>query len=150
MRPIKFRGKRKDNGEWVVGNLVQPGTVSAFIVGPMIEANEEYCNLEWWHPIDAKTVGQFCGLKDKNGKPIFEGDILRASTLSSFQNQIYVCELRCLAFGFRGTSKRINGLVDYTWDTITNDSIKQVDLEVIGNLYENPELLKGGSSGESK
>ena len=74
-RVIKFRGKRKDNGEWVYGNLVD--REKPFIVGRMIESNEEYCNLDWWHPVLPETVGEFSGLHDKNGKEIWEGDLIR-------------------------------------------------------------------------
>lgn len=91
---------------------------------------------------DNYVVMQFIGILDKNGKEIYEGDILCPTTPSTYINQLYIADRHCLAFGFKGTVKGINQFVDYTWDTITNGSIEQVkDLEVVGSIYENAELL---------
>ena len=125
MRDIEFRGKRTDNGEWVYGNLVRGCDKKyAYIVE---FGNEELCrNYVDVHP---ETIGQYTGLKDKNGTKIFEGDIGRrrddiflidwseekAAFVMIFHD--YICEILYL---------------EELWD----------DAEVIGNIHDNPELLE--------
>lgn len=71
MREILFRGKRIDNGEWVEGWYIQTNT------GEHRIANIAENGLPELYPIDYVSIGQFTGLYDKNGKRIFEGDVLR-------------------------------------------------------------------------
>ena len=118
MREIFFRGKRTDNGEWEYGDLwCNPyGKRAVCIVSPINDQGTTGGN-----EVIPETVGQYTGLTDKNGRKIFEGDIMR--------NAGNVVE-------FYGGDFCINGDSPLSYWTGT---------EVIGNIYDNPELLEGGN-----
>lgn len=71
-REIKFRGKRLDNGKWIYGDLLTPKSIDD---GYWIRYDDEDGDT-LTHQVDPATVGQFTGLHDKNGTPIFEGDLI--------------------------------------------------------------------------
>ena len=126
MREIKFRGKRLDNGEWVYGYLIG----NDVIVGDIVESSNEYFNTEFWYKVDPKTVGQFTGIKDENGTGIYEGDILRDEFDRVFRVYWVDGEAR---FTIRQKKRKTEYFM----------VISHIHPVVIGNIYENPELLKG-------
>lgn len=150
MREILFRAKREDNGEWVYGYYVRmpDAAGSAHRMYVPAENPDESNNVFY---IDLKTVGQFTGLTDKNGVKIFEGDILSCNDYpyTSDGNQNYYAEVvwfdKNAAFGlytFKNPMSKVRGVsegCDYI-DDFTSDV-----WEVIGNIYDNPELLGGDS-----
>lgn len=140
MREILFRGKDIISGEWITGFLVDGNHIGCFV-----EAN----------PIRPETVGQFTGLTDKNGKKIFEGDIVRFTwehcVLSSPGGYfIYpsgtVFEVRCLESGYMLCKAGDNANYPNANGKVANYVFWNfhIGLEVVGNIYDNPELLDLG------
>ena len=131
MREIRFRGKRTDTKEWVYGYLAD---------GDMI------CN---WskdrisYEVIPHTVGQFTGLHDKNGKEIYEGDIIRS--FDSEGEPIIHSVVWC------GPCAKFSALLDSnskygrTYCDLDKDWIDKFCKEVFGNIYDNQEFLKGGN-----
>ena len=130
MREILFRGKRLDNGDWVYGYYVHIGPVScqrAYII-------PEYASSLYVNEVDPSTVGQYTGLKDKNGKRIFDGDI--AKVLQGKDKDIAYVGFENGAFMLY---PRTGNIYERTlWSYWYNDW----DVEVIGNITDNPELLE--------
>lgn len=126
MREILFRGKRKDNGEWVYGCYV-------FQNGKHIIFDKD---TTWHHYIDKSTVGQYTGLTDRNGKKIFEGDLVKYLNPFPFVKEYIVSEV-AFDLGFCGFIP----FADYDCDC--GEYVSSNDCEVIGNIHDTPELLDG-------
>ena len=130
MREILFRGKRMDNGEWVYGYYVHIGPVSCqrtYII-------PEYASALYVNEVYPSTVGQYTGLKDKNGKRIFEGDV--AKVLQGKDKDIAYVGFENGAFMLY---PKTGNIYERTlWEYWYNDW----DVEVIGNITDNPELLE--------
>lgn len=123
-----FRGKRKDNNEWVTGDLMQwsDGTIRICVESGVDEKTTV--------TVIPETVGQCTGLKDENGKLIFEGDIVKG--LFNFGLEIMsVCTFKDGAFGL--TAKQCGA---YHFSAFT--SLWEVQYEVIGNIHDNPNLCR--------
>lgn len=135
MREILFRGKRLDNGEWVEGAFLNDRDGSFYICPAASDItygdNGNRRRIGCWFKVDPSTVGQYTGLTDKNGKRIFEWDVVR------------IIERGMIADG--GVVFFENG---YPGGWLVGDKefkhkcslAMRVDVEVFGNVYDNPEL----------
>lgn len=163
MREILFRGKRTDNGEWETGSLV--------IIRDGCSDKEVFIadKMTGYHtPVIPETVGQYTGLTDKNGRKIFEGDIVLTQ---DYYDKPYAKNRK---------SKKHIGVVEYKigssnhffsretgkWDAYIEWEAEWIvkikhygkfvhgdwgyffDCEVIGNIHDNPELLEGGDGND--
>ena len=136
MREILFRGKRVDNGKWVYGSLfdgfqqryISPSAIAmctfdgALCLGGFVEVYPE-------------SIGQYTGLTDKNGKRIFEGDILRRAY---HPNEDMIVEWHDGRFVFY---RRIYPK-DYGHESLVCCQQNVDRLSIIGNIHDNPELLE--------
>ena len=141
MREILFRGQRKDNGEWIEGSTIWFDDELCFIMPSYPNASTlTYAQLFALTAkmVDPETVGQYTGLNDKNGNKIFEGDVLKRklkSFLSFYHPRmkvVFIPGKACFA------AVDIDGSnVKFISDYINN----KYELEKIGNIHDNPELV---------
>ena len=128
MREIKFRGKRIDNHKWVHGYYFEGFTGIPYI----LVLHDHILGMTEFYEVDPDTVGQYTGLKDKNGKEIWEGDVCRVIANTRVpQDPFAVIWNNEYAQWFW---KDLKG-EDEFWKSIAERS------EVIGNIHDNPELL---------
>lgn len=120
MREILFRGKEKYTGKWHYGNIINIWSYPRH-VGNIYE-------------IDQHTVGQYTGLKDKNGERVFDGDILKFDWINEehYLGKV-VWNSECACFDIEPRIENIDAFFRF---------VACNELEVIGNIHDNPELLK--------
>lgn len=129
MREILFRGKRTDTGEWVYGNLLiksnDTETDYLYKIVP-ISMHEEVSPFVFVIP---ETVGQYTGLKGSDSKRIYEGDIIRKG-------------LECFVVKWNSNHCRWGLFDKYDFEVSGFNEHTKNYLEIIGNIHDNPELLK--------
>lgn len=137
MREILFRGKDSITKSWVYGALVQqqddPLKEKTLIIS---YSNYQYGDFSEAviHEVDPETVGQYTGFVDKNSKKIFEGDIV----------SIYNSKAFLFAVAWNDNHYILKCTTNGVSDNILNVTESPEDVEVVGNIYDNPELIKDG------
>jgi len=128
MREIKFRGKGKDIEEWIYGYYWK-------------QRDDKH----WIRPVEAigsfsiqvipETVGQYTGLKDKNEKEIYEGDIIKSPVWKWTNKIIKFQEGSFIIANSKGSNYKPSRVLN-------RHKIRHENIEIIGNIYENPELIR--------
>jgi len=144
MREILFRGKRIDNGEWAEGYYVKTvDYLNNSGVHLIIESPSAFYprgEIAGEYEINPSTIGQFTGLTDRNGKKIFEGDIIKIVPDYDYSDDYSISKV----YSYNGVF-----CVDYHGDDFDStalgfleDYLPDGDFEIIGNIHDNPELLE--------
>ncbi len=147
MRKIKFRGYSKEINKWIYGNLIQSGSkfyiakqeqigiYECFGIYTNVFGFKEYENI---FKIEPTSIGQYTGIKDKNGKEIYEGDIILYERMPQKQDiclvefdDEYIC-------GFKAYPINMPNCNPFRLGKDIEEFV-----EIIGNAYDNPKLLKG-------
>lgn len=149
MRKILFKGKRTDNGEWVCGYYVlrkrpyfknKGANLEHIICDNLVidDFNDKQFvdTIPITYSVDPETVGQYTGLTDTNGNKIFEGDIV-VSDYIDYEDERGVIQW---------DSDIAKFIITFSTFTIDFDNVYGRELEIVGNVYDNPELLERGNS----
>lgn len=135
MREILFRGKTLNGNEWIIGAGVYKSEGYTWTITDDVTKTENRGTGS--DAIISETIGQFTGLADKNGKQIFEGDIVEPMLVGgthkgfSWGRQVVVFDRG--AFGLKSRREEITPMCNYA---------ANVQFEVFGNIHDNPELLE--------
>lgn len=143
-----FRGKRLDNGEWVYGNLIRSNDSEVGYEAIIIPTNDSNMytkggsigdlGFENWHRVNESTICQCTGLKDKNGRVIWENDIASYSDLITRDKKTICIEWNKMQASFVRKYRSPMGL-----QYLYLDEYIASRMEVIGNTFDSPELLEG-------
>lgn len=138
MREILFRGKSKsiNKGKWIYGSFIEDTDLNACCIRDKSLVYEL---------VDRETVGQYTGLTDKNGKMVFEGDIVSAITLDTGAEQKAVVGFDSFIDENNG-DEYIGFYIQFRGckTTVTQLQMEEIKdkFEIIGNIHDNPELLE--------
>ena len=131
MREYKFRGKRLDNGEWVYGYPCYIDNEPTIITGYVKQVDGSLFHCNTFYFVILETIGQYTGLKDKNGKEIYEDDLVAVADYTNWEG------LYKVAWDNDGSM--------YVIEDAYGDREKLCEFEeylVKGNIHDNPELLE--------
>ena len=146
MRTIKFRAKKTTTDGWVYGSLVYSNDLDAAIYYQ--KGNGSVKSMDWVY-VNPETIGQFTGLLDKNGKEIYDGDILRFPAKYEYEKENFVafevfwhdndCAQSHIGWQmnrlhFQGCICGYSGLETFLPEWTSR-------MEIIGNIHDNPELI---------
>ena len=134
MRKILFKGKRKDNGEWVKGMLLATDVIIPCGQDFFIEANSIIDAVFTGYEVIPETVGQYINLDDEDKKEIFEGDILKNIWTGDIHTVNWCVDCAVWVLPCITDERRETTFNSYSCD----------EYVIIGNVFVNPELLKGG------
>lgn len=144
MREILFRGKDADNGEWVYGyyaHLKNMHDVKADIIYTGYADMYMGSILSESYEVNPKTIGQYTGLKDKNGTRVFEGDIVKYTEIDiDGSDDKYIGVIYYNQSKANYVIQKRKYMVNFVTSWIG-------DVEVIGNIHDNPELMGGNTHG---
>lgn len=136
MREILFRGKQKDNGEWAEGSSIVYDLHNRYTTIYVEDEGRVF-------QVDPETFGQYTGLTDRNGERIFEGDILikRRNAMTKYSN--ITDHLFAVEWGSDCGMWVLTDIDPESDREIDFESFDACEFEVIGNIHDNLELMKG-------
>lgn len=141
MREILFRAKRFDTDEWVFGTPFQEYDKFWQEWEWIIQTKHPLTNVPFMHlKVYRETISEFSGLTDKNGNKIFEGDIVLYPWNDQDNPEIFTIKFKNGQF----VASPVKG-TEYYWDFMVGGYSKE--MEVIGNIHDNPELIGGKEDG---
>ena len=145
MREILFKAKRKDNGEWLEGYYFKTygcrnGVRNDYHIIHEYEEDENY-------QIEENTLCQYTGLTDKNGNKIWENDVVNCKNENVRYDKNGIVKFGEYHSGFDGNANHIGFFIEWNSDCLRKDIgfwAKNREIEVVGNIFDNHELLGGG------